>query len=144
MYCTICGAPLPDDSLVCTHCGSPTRNFGRAQRAPSPGDTQQSTAAADSSDCDQGVALLLCATLGLFGIHRFYAGKPITGTVWMLCGMAWAFVMLLSPGTLLGGRLALGPLYFAIPPLMWLSDMIRLAAGLFWDGEGRRLTAVTR
>lgn len=32
----------------------------------------------------------------------------------------------------------------AIPPLMWLSDMIRLAAGLFWDGEGRRLTAVTR
>ena len=49
-----------------------------------------------------------------------------------------------SFSTLLGGRLALGLLYFAIPPLMWLSDMIRLAAGLFWDGEGRRLTAVTR
>lgn len=87
---------------------------------------------------------MLCIFLGILGGHRFYTGKPITGTVWMLCGMAWAFVMLLAPGTLLGGRLALGLLYFAIPPLMWLSDMIRLAAGLFWDGAGRRLTAVTR
>ena len=26
-------------------------------------------------------ALVLCGTLGMFGVHRFYLGKPVTATL---------------------------------------------------------------
>ena len=65
------------------------------------------------SDRSRGVALALCAVIGPFGGHRFYAGKVGTG-VCMLCT--------------LGG---LG--------IWWLYDVITIAAGSFRDAEGRRI-----
>lgn len=63
------------------------------------------------SDRSRTVALALAAVIGVFGAHRFYAGK--TGT---------AFLMLIT----LGG---LG--------LWWLFDLILIAAGGFRDATGR-------
>ena len=65
------------------------------------------------SEKSRGVALALGITLGVFGAHRFYAGKVGTG--------------LLMVGTV-GG---LG--------LWWLYDLITIGAGEFRDVEGRRL-----
>ena len=62
-------------------------------------------------------AFLLCFSLGVFGIHRFYAGKVGTGILQLLT---------------LGG---LG--------IWWLIDMIMIIVGSFTDGEGNRITEWT-
>jgi hypothetical protein len=66
------------------------------------------------SDKSRGVALALAILLGVFGAHRFYAGKIGTG--------------LLQLGTL-GG---LG--------IWYLYDVIMVGAGQFTDAEGRRIS----
>ncbi len=66
------------------------------------------------SDKSRGVALALAVILGVFGAHRFYAGKIGTG--------------LLQLGTL-GG---LG--------IWYLYDVILVASGGFQDVEGRRIS----
>ena len=62
-------------------------------------------------------ALLLCFFLGVFGAHRFYAGKKWTGVLQLLT---------------LGG--------FGI---WWLVDFILIATGHFRDAEGDRITEWT-
>jgi len=65
------------------------------------------------SDRSRLTALLLGLPLGMFGAHRFYAGKVKSGVV-MLCT--------------LGG---LG--------LWWLADCVVIATGEFRDADGRRI-----
>ena len=67
-----------------------------------------------SSDKSRGVAFVLALLLGVFGAHRFYAGKIGTG--------------LLQLGTL-GG---LG--------IWYLYDVIVVASGGFKDSEGRLIS----
>jgi hypothetical protein len=67
-----------------------------------------------SSDKSRGVAFTLALLLGVFGAHRFYAGKTGTG--------------LLQLGTL-GG---LG--------IWYLYDVILVASGGFRDSEGRLIS----
>ncbi|MBA2626669.1 MAG: TM2 domain-containing protein [Gemmatimonadales bacterium] len=67
-----------------------------------------------SSDKSRGVALALAAVLGVFGGHRFYAGKTGTG--------------ILMAATLGGAG------------LWYLYDLILVASGGFRDSHGRRIT----
>ena len=67
----------------------------------------------DISDRSRGTAIPLAVLLGVFGGHRFYAGKTGTGVL-MLCT--------------LGGM-----------GLWWLYDIILLSSGEFRDAEGRRV-----
>ena len=60
------------------------------------------------------VTLLLCFFLGCFGLHRFYAGKPITG-----------LLMLITFG------------FFGIWALL---DFLVIAFGQFKDGKGNTIT----
>ncbi len=47
------------------------------------------------------VAYTLWALLGLFGAHRFYVGRPVSGLVWMftggLCGIGWIIDFFMLP-----------------------------------------------
>jgi len=46
----------------------------------------------------------LCWLFGFLGMHRFYFGKPITGTIWFftlgLLGIGWVIDLFLIPGML--------------------------------------------
>ncbi len=66
------------------------------------------------SDKSRTIALILAAVLGVFGAHRFYAGK--VGT---------ALLMLITMGGL---------------GIWWLVDLILVAAGGFRDSDGRLIT----
>lgn len=67
-----------------------------------------------ASERSRSVALILGILGGVFGFHRFYAGRPKSGVLMILT---------------LGG---LG--------MWWLYDMVTILAGEFRDAEGRRLS----
>lgn len=68
---------------------------------------------ANASDRKRSVATILCFLLGVFGAHRFYAGRVGTGFLWLF--------------TL--GFLGIGMLF----------DLILIVAGEFRDAEGRKI-----
>src|SRR5207244_3516974 len=84
-----------------------------SDRGPADGGASVSDEAAPVSERSRGVALGLCVFGGVFGLHRFYAGRVRSG-VWMC--------------------LTLGGL-----GIWYLYDVIVIAAGDFRDGEERRL-----
>jgi len=99
-YCSSCGAIISNRAMACPKCGAPT--------GARPG---------DASPRSRLVALLLCFFFGVFGIHRFYAGKIGTGVVQLLT---------------LGG---LG---------IWACvDFILIILGEFTDKEGRKISVWT-
>ena len=67
----------------------------------------------ETSDRSRGVAFILAGLIVVFGAHRFYVGRNLSGVL-MLCT--------------LGG---LG--------IWWLYDMIIIASGQFRDDQDRRL-----
>lgn len=94
--CRSCDSPISAIAEICPHCG--VRQF---TPAAAPGERSALTAG------------VLCLLLGVFGAHRFYAGKVGTGLLQLLT---------------MGGA-----------GLWWLYDLILIATGQFRDKEGRLL-----
>ncbi len=69
---------------------------------------------ASSSDRSRGVAFVLALSLGVFGAHRFYAGKIGTGLLQLVT---------------MGGM-----------GIWYLYDVIMVASGGFRDVDGRRIS----
>jgi len=98
-FCSSCEHVISTLAAACTHCGAPAAGR-RIAAAPS-----------TASDRNRTVALLLCLFLGVFGVHRVYAGKIGTGVI-----------QLLTLG-LLG---------------VWtLVDLVMIVTGAFTDKDGR-------
>jgi TM2 domain-containing membrane protein YozV len=77
--------------------------------------------------------LLLCWLFGLFGVHRFYTGKYVTGVLQIL---AWGLAGLLS--------LSKSEIFMALPIgllfIWWIVDIMRIIMGKFTDKKGRPIT----
>ena len=143
--CTGCGIILDRDAAVCPRCRTvqPDAPRGAVAQPPAPGYRRFATPPVPSAGLEgsQGAlqpgagalpvgagwdersdrrilpAFLLCFLLGVFGAHRFYAGKPGTAVLQLLT---------------LGG---LG---------IWaLVDLVLIVTGSFNDGRGRRITEWT-
>ena len=99
--CAQCRDVIEATALVCPRCGTP----------------QPEVANPSTSDKRILPAFLLCFFLGVFGVHRFYAGKIGTGVLELLT---------------FGG--------FGI---WWLVDLILILTGSFRDGDGRKITEWT-
>lgn len=96
-YCQTCGVVIDAMAVVCPKCGV----------------IQPLPRGLDESDRKRVPALMLCFFFGIFGAHRFYAGKMWSGVAQILT---------------LGG---LG---------IWTTiDFIRLIIGDFRDAENRRI-----
>ena len=98
-YCEACHRVIDAMAVVCTNCGV-------MQTAPGMGSEKRILP-----------AILLAFLLGVFGAHRFYVGKTMTGIIQLFT---------------LGG---LG---------IWaLVDMILIVTGSFTDGDGEKITEWT-
>jgi TM2 domain len=82
-------------------------------RVPAAYDSGERRSPAQVSERSRGVALGLAVVGGMFGLHRFYTGRP-QSAVWMCLT--------------LGGC-----------GIWYLYDVVVLAAGDFRDGDGRRV-----
>ena len=96
---------------------------------------------------DDSHNLLLGYMLWLFGFtgaHRFYYGKPITGTIWFcslgLCGIGWLIDAFLLPGMdrRADRRYGSGPINYSIAWLLLtylgVFGMHRFYMGKIWSG----------
>lgn len=120
MRCPNCGAP--GQSGVCEYCEVPLEDEEPVQRVvvehyhfdgdPAPGRPINNDP--NVSPKSRLVALLLCFFLGLFGAHRFYAGK------W-----ASAVVQIFTFGGI---------------GIWWCIDFIMIILGCMCDRDGRRIS----
>jgi len=99
--CFSCRDVIDTNAVVCPRCGTP----------------QPAIARGSTSERRILPALLLCFFLGVFGAHRFYAGKIGTGILELLT---------------VGG---LG--------IWWLVDLILIVTGSFRDSDGQKITEWT-
>ena len=73
--------------------------------------------------------LLLCIFFGWLGIHRFYAGKIISGIIIALIPVATVVTIFL-----------LLPFSAPLTSLIVLIDLIMIVTGNFKDGENKYIT----
>jgi TM2 domain-containing membrane protein YozV len=74
--------------------------------------------------------LLLCWLLGIFGVHRFYGGKYLTGTM-QLGGLAFAGVLMLLDAGIFQ-LIALAAVCLSV-----VVDFFLIVMGKFTDKEGK-------
>jgi hypothetical protein len=142
MICRNCGAPVPDDSKFCAHCGTALewnrvqggaaqpggQQFGGPQFTGQQGGAQAGpqfqsaefsrfTGQQDASISPKSrlAALLLCFFLGYIGAHRFYAEKIGTGILTIIT---------------FGG-------FFGLWPFI---DLIIIIVGGFTDKQGLKIS----
>lgn len=107
-FCRHCGERIPEDAVICTHCGRQVEDFKKSGDAqPSivitntntNANTNQVMAGGIGRARNKWVAFFLCLFLGFIGAHKFYEGKTGMGVLYLftggLCGIGW-FIDLIS------------------------------------------------
>ena len=98
VFCSSCGSAIKMAAEICVKCGVRQRGFGAFDP--------------NASDKSRLIALVLAWFFGIFGAHRFYAGRITSGVLQLLFGWATLFI--------------------------WnLVDIIMILAGAFKDVNGK-------
>ena len=100
-FCKHCGGTIPQDAVMCTHCGRQVEKLaGAAQPQVVIQNTNMNTNTAAAVVAGVGAraklkwpAFVLCLLLGYFGAHKFYEGKVGMGVLYLftlgLFGIGW-------------------------------------------------------
>ena len=115
-FCSSCGKPIKIKAELCPYCG-----------------VRQNQNSNEKSQKSWGTSLLLCIFLGMLGIHRFYAGKIISAIVILITTL---FIFIVLPIITLG----IGIIFWFIPLLIELIDIIIIVTGKLKDSEGKYIT----
>lgn len=67
IFCSSCGKPIKKEAEICPYCGVRVKQNKYA----------------NISDKDWSTCLLLCLFIGIFGGHRFYVGKTVSGILYL-------------------------------------------------------------
>lgn len=96
-YCKFCGEKIPEDAIVCTHCGRQVEQIKSEQPQVIINNTNsnvnKNVNAGFGREKNKWVALILCIFLGYIGAHKFYEGKVGMGILYIftvgLFGIGW-------------------------------------------------------
>lgn len=114
MFCPHCGKSIPDAVANCPECGQPLAVSGQ-------------TGQFEISPKSRLAVTLLAFFFGGLGIHRFYAGRTVSG----ICMLALTLLGIIGSFFLIG-------FLFLLPVSIWaLVDAIMGVAGCFKDGNGK-------
>lgn len=97
-YCKFCGKKIPEQAVICTHCGCQVEEI-KQQSQPTPVIVNNNVNAVNHNVNASGklrnkwVAFFLCLFFGELGVHKFYEGKVGMGFLYMftlgLFGIGW-------------------------------------------------------
>lgn len=99
-YCRFCGEKIPEEAVICTHCGRQVEQLKSEQPQVIINNSNNNTNVNQNTNTgiarnakNKWVALLLCLFLGVFGAHKFYEGKYLLGIVYLFTvgffGIGW-------------------------------------------------------
>lgn len=95
-YCKFCGERIPEDAVMCNHCGRQVEQLKSEQSQVIINNTNTNVnrnVGGYGRPKNKWIALLLCAFLGFMGAHKFYEGKIGMGVLYLftvgLFGIGW-------------------------------------------------------
>lgn len=93
-FCKFCGEKIPEDAVMCTHCGRQVEQLKGEQpqvvinNANTNTNMNKNIGAVSDRPKNKWVAIILCAFLGFLGAHKFYEGKTGMGILYLFtCGL---------------------------------------------------------
>jgi TM2 domain-containing membrane protein YozV len=136
-FCNACGAQVSPVAEMCMRCGTRLLN---PQAVPA----AASAVINEVSPKSRLVTFLCCIFFGIFGVHSFYAGKVVTGIVFIvLLILETVTAVILSTVLALftagAGFLIFG--LFFIPTEIWtFVDFIMILIGKYKDSKGMAIS----
>lgn len=93
--CPHCGASITEKMLFCDYCGCQVRLSSYIAKSPIQNIYSNSVTTSCRKAVNKWVSFCLCLTLGYFGAHKFYEGKPDMGVIYVFTfgffGLGWIF-----------------------------------------------------
>ena len=99
-FCKFCGEKIPEDAVMCTHCGRQVEQLASSQPNVVINNSNTNTNTNVNNNTNGGfrgspknkwVSLILCFFLGCFGAHKFYEERAGMGILYLftagLCGI---------------------------------------------------------
>ena len=98
-YCAHCGTEISETAQFCPKCGAPTA--APTEIGTKSGTGAEKEPAGDISPRSRTAATLFAFFLGIFGAHRFYAGKTETAVAMLVLGIVGFATLWLFVGTVI-------------------------------------------